>query len=321
MQKINRLIMLNQMAGPLFRELAEDLSFLYKDGCLLLTGHPDTLNANLEKFPKLVIQETPIYNRSSKVNRVVSWLRYITSISRFIIFSKKGDVILLVSNPPIVGPWVWLLTRIKPIPYGVLIYDIYPEVLIRLGILKETNIVAKIWKRINRSVYKHASLIVTIGNRMAKTIQKQIKESPLKVSVVAPWADVDVIKPLLRVNNPYAARFSKGEKFVVMYSGNMGISHDIDSILEAARLLRNDHRISFLFIGDGAKSTELEAFISKHDLKNVSLFPFQPEDMLPYTLSIADISLVTLDEGMEDLMVPSKTFFLLSRGICFAGYF
>ena len=319
MQEVKRLIMFNQMAGPLFRELAEDLSFKYEDGCLLLTGHPDTLDANLDKYPQLAIQATPAYNRSSNLGRAVSWVKYIVSISRYVIFSRKGDVILFVSNPPIIGPWVWFLPRFKPIPYGVLIYDIYPEVLIRLGVLKETNIIAKLWTRINKSVYKHSSLIVTLGNRMAEVIKTQLEHSPNEVSVVSPWVDVDLIKPLIKSNNPHADRFSKGRKFVVMYSGNMGESHDLESIVEAARLLDKEDHISFTLIGEGEKRNDIKAFIEKHDLKNVFLFPFQPEDMLPYTLPIADISIVTMDEGMEDLMVPSKTFFYLASGSALLG--
>ena len=91
--KITRLIMLNQMAGPLFRELAEDLAPLYKDGCVLMTGHPDTLQYQLSEKSKLSIKAGPVYNRASKLRRVQSWLSYLMASTSHILSAKSGDAI------------------------------------------------------------------------------------------------------------------------------------------------------------------------------------------------------------------------------------
>lgn len=312
MKRVQRLIMLNQMAGPLFRELAEDLAPLYEKGCLLVTGHPDTLSKDVAKNPNLIIKPAAAYNRGSLLKRLMSWTLYVFSVSKYIIFAKRDEAILLVSNPPILGAYVWLLASIRRIPYAVLVYDIYPEVLIQLKVLRATGLPARFWRYVNRRVYSKASLIITIGNRMANTIQKSVTNK--KVKVVPPWVDIDKIKPIESINNPYFDDFTDKNKFVVMYSGNMGLSHDIDSILQAAKLLSHNEDIRFLFIGEGDKRSDIESFMKETDLNNISLFPFQPESKLPFTLSIADISLVSLDEGMEDLMVPSKAFSYIAAG-------
>ena len=314
-ENINRLILLNQMAGPLFRELAEDLSPMYQSGCVLVTGHPDTLALENDYRRKLVISPAPGHNRSSKFQRVLSWLKYVLFISKSVLFAKTGDGILLVSNPPILGGWVFLLTRLNKVPYSVLVLDIHPEVYVRLGVLKENNILVKIWYYMNSVVYKNACGVVTIGERMAKLVKAQCSKNMPDVAVVPLWVDTNTIKPIPRSDNPYALHFLKAtDKFVVLYSGNMGSSHDIESMLVAALILRKVTEIKFLFIGEGDKFRFVEEFVQKHQLDNVALFPFQPEAVIKYTLPLADVALVSLGHGMEDLMVPSKTFYYLAAG-------
>jgi len=313
--KINRLIMLNQMAGPLFRELAEDLAPLYESGCVLVTGHPDTVALKVGKESKLVIKPAPKHNRNSKFQRVRSWLQYVLFISKSVLLARAGDGILLVSNPPILGGWVWLLTRLNKIPYAVLVLDIHPEVFIRLGALKKDSLVVKLWYSMNRLVYKNANAVITIGKRMADLVNSQLPLGAPDVAIVSLWVDVNNIKPISRNKNPYALDFIKSsDEFIVLYSGNMGSSHDIDSMLMAALTLRDITKIKFLFIGEGDKYKDVEDFIQKHRLTNVALFPFQPESMIKYTLPLADVSLVSLDQGMEDLMIPSKSFYYLAAG-------
>ena len=113
MSNKKRLIMLNQMAGPLFRELAEGLSPFFGDGCILFTGHPDTLKLKDMVTSKLIIQEAPIYDRSSIVKRVLSWIKYLFATTNLILNSKESDSFMIVSNPPILGGWFWLLNKFK----------------------------------------------------------------------------------------------------------------------------------------------------------------------------------------------------------------
>ena len=119
---------------------------------------------------------------------------------------------------------------------------------------------------------------------------------------------------MTRDQNPFARQVVQNDDIVVLYSGNIGTSHDIDSILAAAEILQVDSRIRFVFIGDGSKRFSVEEYISCFPDGNVKYYPFQPEPMLPYTLPLGDISLVSLDEGLEELMVPSKFFSYLAAG-------
>ena len=311
---MRRLILLNQSTGSLFHQLASGLSHHYPDGCALVTGNASSAEAMSEAVPRLSVHAAPTYDRRSRVRRVLSWVRYVLRTTRYVLRARKGDAILLVSNPPLVGPWVWLLTHLRRVPYAVLVYDIHPDVLVGLGVLRERGIPARIWQSINRRVYRRALAVITIGHRMAAVIQKQVGEDQPKVAVVPPWVDVDSIRPVPRDRNPHADSYVPQDALVVLYSGNLGASHDIDSILEAARQLKEDPDIFFLLIGGGEKFPEAASFAERHGLNNLRVLPWQPVDRIPFTLPLGDIALVALDEGMEDYMVPSKTFSYLAAG-------
>ena len=317
MSKVKRLIMLNQMAGPLFCELAEGLSNEFVDGVVLHTGHPDAKNINSSGNIQLIT--APEYNRKSRLTRGLTWVRYLISTTKLILFSKKSDGFLLSSNPPILGIWFWLLNFFKKNPYMVLVYDIYPDVLIEISVVQQSNIIVKIWNWLNKKVYRDAKSIVTLGKHMAKRLSTSNDLSLSKISIVPPWVDTDFIKPLAYENNPLAKNFNPGGKHIVLYSGNMGVSHDIDTMLGAVKQLRKRDDILFLFIGGGDKYQAVVDYQKSHQLDNIAIYPYQEESDLPYTMALASISLVALDGGAQELMIPSKVFYYMAAGSAVIG--
>jgi glycosyltransferase involved in cell wall biosynthesis len=314
MIEVRRLILLNQMAGPLFRELAEGLTPYYLDGCLLLTGHHDTLAMQDQLPENLKIESAPVYDRSTMSRRAFSWLKYLFAATHMILGAKKTDGFLIVSNPPVLGSWFWLLNKLHRRPYTVLIYDIHPDVLVLMGIVGKNNLIVKVWHWINRELYADAAAVVTLGSRMATLLTKHYTINKKWLYVIPPWVDVEIIKPIPFGENPLLMSFNPDVKKVILYSGNMGVSHDIDSMLEAAKLLRERKDLLFLFIGSGEKWQFAVDFSEKYNLKNIQVHPFQTEDRLPMTMALATISLVALDEGAEELMLPSKVFYYMAAG-------
>ena len=319
MSKVKRLIMLNQMAGPLFCELAEGLSNEFPDGVALHTGHPDAKNINNNASGNIQLITAPEYNRKSRLTRVLSWVWYLISTTKLILFAKKSDSFLLSSNPPILGIWFWLLNFFKKNPYIVLVYDIHPDVLVEMGVVQQNNIVVKIWNWLNKKVYRDAKSIITLGKHMAKRLSTSNDLSLGKISIIHPWVDIDFIKPLAYKNNPLAKKFNPKGKYVVLYSGNMGISHDIDTMLGAAKQLRNREDIVFLFIGGGDKYQTVVDYQKSHQLDNIAIYPYQEESDLPYTMTLASISLVALGGGAQELMIPSKVFYYMAAGSAVIG--
>jgi glycosyltransferase involved in cell wall biosynthesis len=321
MNNIKKVLFLNQMAGPLFRELAEDLSKNFKDKSELYTGHPDTLEY-IGRIETLDISKSPLYNRKSKLTRVFSWLKYTILAFLKVLFAPKGTLIFIVSNPPLLGPLAWFVSKLRKLPYVVLVYDMHPDTMISFGVLKESSIAVKIWRYINKCVWEKAAAVYTIGDVMAErlTAQFDVKKTQLKhVGVIPPWADTENIKPIEKSLNPLVNELCQTDCITVLYSGNMGISHDIDSMLKAAKLLREQANIKFLFIGEGEKWQSAYDYVEQEKLTNVQVLPFQPEERLPYTMALGDISLVALDKGAEGLMVPSKMYYYMAAGSAVIG--
>jgi len=319
MKQNSRLVMLNQMAGPLFRELAEGLAPCFSEGALLFTGHPDTLSKSYNPSGNLKTLSAPGYDRRSKLRRVFSWLRYLIASTRLILGSRKSDLFLLVSNPPIMGGWFLLLNKILKRPYAVLVYDLHPDVWVTIGVLGVNSPIVWFWHHMNKMVYRDAKVVITLGKYMAHRIRENYKSCDLKIEVIPPWADSHFIKPLSYSSNPLSKEFNPEGKNVVLYSGNMGISHDIDSMLEAARFLSFRKDILFLFIGAGACWKNVLKFKKKYALTNLEVYSFQVEERLPYTMALATVSMVALDDGAEGLMIPSKVFYYLAAGSAVIG--
>lgn len=323
MNKIRRVFFLNQMTGPLFRELCIDTAKEFKHECTLYTGHPDTiLDFENNTHENIRLIKSVGYNRSSLLTRVISWLLYSAGAFFRILFTPRDTLLFAVSNPPTLGVVTWLATRITGHKYIVLVYDIHPDTLVQFGKLRPNSVVTKIWRWINRIVYHNSLGIYTIGEVMAKRLENNFDVSKTKlgqVGVIPPWADVNTLKPLNKSDNVFANEVECVDKVTVLYSGNMGISHDIESMLEAAKILSNEDSINFIFIGEGQKWQYVFDQINEHNLQNVKIFPFQPEEKLKYTMTVGDISIVALDKGAEGLMIPSKMYYYMASGAAIIG--
>ncbi len=312
--KSSRILFLNQMAGPLFIELAEDISAQWPVG-ELFTGHPDTINER--QTDSLRIVAAPKYKRDNYILQLLSWTHYLIRAFFRYLFLNKNTFVFLVPFPPFLDFTAYFFKRIRGQRYAVLIYDIYPDAQINFGPLKESGLIAQIWRKINRVSWENAEVVFTIGYKMAENLERMFdsgKTPAGKVIVIPNWASTDWIKPLAKEENEFARQYDQVGKLTVMYSGNLGQTHDIDTILEAAKELKGNDSIRFMIIGEGAKKDLVEQAKSKEDLHNMTVLGFQPEETLPYSLTTADIAIITLDSGSEGLSVPSKTYYSMASG-------
>ena len=206
----------------------------------------------------------------------------------------------------------WIMKKIKGQRYIFLIHDIYPDIAIKLGYLKENSPIVKLWNKINRLILKDADTIVVLGNYMKKVIEKKTRDKE-KIEVIPNWADENFIKPLEKKNNWFSKKYGLEDKFVVLYSGNIGLFQRLETIIEAAERL-TDKNIIFLFIGDGGKKEKLKELVNEKNLKNIKFLPYQPLEVLPYSLTSSDVSIITLEKGAEGLGVPSKTYNIMASG-------
>lgn len=201
--------------------------------------------------------------------------------------------------------------------YAVMVHDIYPDLLVTLADYRASHPVVRVWRWLNRLAYNHATVVITLGEFMAANLATQFDASRTqrgRVEVVYPWVDTDKIRPFPKHKNWFAKKYEQSDKLTVMYSGNMGLGHDIEAILSAANALRSEPHIQFMLIGSGPKWNFAQEFIAREGLDNVRILPWQDESTLPFSLPTADIALVSLEHGLEGFAIPSKAIYSMAAG-------
>nr|MBC8485150.1 glycosyltransferase family 4 protein [Bacteroidota bacterium] len=234
----------------------------------------------------------------------------------------KPRLVLFVSNPPFVPFIGFLLKLLSAQRYAILVYDIYPDILIGLNHISETSIITRIWSRANKVVYENSVAVVTIGDRMANTLENSFDSSKTftgKVDVIHNCANSDQFKPIPKESNTFAVEYNQIDKLTVMYSGNFGYSHSFENIVNVAKKLIKDETINIFLIGGGSRKNSIISEIQIKNLVNIICLPYQDDIVFPKALASADIALITMTAGSEELMVPSKIYYSMAVGSALIG--
>lgn len=225
----------------------------------------------------------------------------------------RGDILLVTTEPPYL-PLLGLLTNLFfGVSYVCLLYDLYPDAAVELNVVRSNNWLVKFWDFINRWIWKQAQAIIVLSPTMKDRVVAKCPEIEHKISVIHSWADPNYITPLEKNQNWFAHQHNLVDKFTVLYSGNMGRCHDMETIIKAAEILKNDP-IQFVFIGAGAKQKVCLEKATQQQLNNCLFLPYQDQLTLPYSLTAADLSLVSISAGLEGIIAPSKLYGILASG-------
>jgi len=225
----------------------------------------------------------------------------------------RGDLILFVSEPPYLQTLGFILNLLFGTAYACLVYDLYPDVVEGLDVLPPHHPILKIWDRLNRWVWRHAEQVIVPCGTMRDRILQKHPELQNAITVIHNWSDPSWIKPLAKAENPFVQTHQLGDRFTVLYSGNMGRCHDMDTILGAAQELDGEP-IEFVFIGGGPKLKQCQQQVAEWKLSNCRFLPYQDKTLLPQSLTACNLHLVSIDVGMEGLVAPSKFYSALSSG-------
>jgi thymidylate kinase len=315
------LLILNQMAGPMTWELAVDLGSALGQ-VAMLTGHPDTLAKGSNQGVSL--HRSVAYRRGTALERSWCWFRYAVHAFFWVWRFPATTPILAFTNPPVI-PWVcWMLRVLRGTPYAIMVHDIYPDAAVRLGFASPRHPIVRLWQRLNRSAYQRSTAVLALGKHMAAYLEQQFDPAltrAKRIRIVPPWADGLRMACPKKEDNWFARKYRQVDCLTVMYSGNMGRGHDIETLLEVAERLRDDRRVHFMFIGAGPKWNTVKEFLiqrpSGHD--NVTLLRWQDESVIPFSLATADVSVVSLEPELTGLAVPSKAYYFLAAGAPLLG--
>jgi glycosyltransferase involved in cell wall biosynthesis len=167
--------------------------------------------------------------------------------------------------------------------------------------------------RINRYLLREADAVVALGERMKRRLVEEKGAAPARVHVIHNWADCEAITPGPK-DNAFARAHGLADRFVLMHSGNVGLSQNLDLLVEAAARLQSRDRLVIAVVGDGARRRTLEEQASRRGLANIRFFPYQPKELLHQSFASADAFLVSLKPGLEGYIVPSKLYGILASG-------
>lgn len=252
--------------------------------------------------------KTVKYDKSSTLKRLLTWVGAFVHLLWVVWRRGKHCHLVLVSNPPL-NVFVPLFTRKK---FSFIVYDLYPDSLFSQGFVKRNSFLGRWWMTKNKQIFAKADCVFTLSEDMKKAVVQYVAED--KIKIVYNWAHNEHIRPIDKKENVFLADLKLQDKFIVLYSGNMGMTHDIDVLVDVADRLKENDKIHFLFIGEGAKKAVVEEKVARYSLKNCSVLPYQPLEVLPYSMGAADLAVVTTDAKQSGLSVPSKTYTYLATG-------
>ena len=270
---------------------------------------------SIERLPKIPL------DKNSLLGRAVGALTYFLAALIKLILSNRDALLLIGTDPPFLPFLGWLMNRVRGQNYVVVVFDIYPDIAVELGRLKKTGLLVRFWNLINSISFSKAKATITLGERMKRVLlDKCLRSNPnALVTVIPTWEDGQWIQPRTKSENWFCQKHGLTNKTVVLYSGNMGLAHDLISVIDAANVLRDHRNLVFLFIGGGPQQQRLVELATRKCLQNVQFLPYQPLEVTPYSLSSADIAVVSMKPGTEGLCLPSKLQTALASGAAILG--
>lgn len=301
--------------GQLLTELAEDLVAKHQCDVTIVAGYP-VASATLlpaaatHNGVRIIRARGTTWSPRKFTGRAMNYVTYFLSATWAAIKLPSPDVAIALTDPPIIG-----LTALAARPRRGMIFfcqDIFPEV---AGLLEDFHspVVNSMLERLNRFLVRRATRIIALGETMALRLVQGKGADRSKITIIHNWADTSAIVPSGRRNHFSAAHDLDG-RFVVLHAGNIGLSQNLDVVLDAAALLRHRPEIVMLFIGDGNRKAALQEIAASRGLTNVRFLPFQPRDQLRWTYASSDVCLVSLKPGLAGYIVPSKLYPILAAG-------
>ncbi len=246
-------------------------------------------------------------------DKLIIMLAYVIYAGFLSLFGPRVDHNLFLTQPPLFFVWGVLLQRLRRQPYTIVLMDLYPDVAIQAGLLAKEGLITGLSFRVSRYGLLHADHVIAIGRCMQERLLASGVDAS-RIEVIPNWADEKLIMPFPHTENDFRKQMGWQDKFVVMYSGNIGLTHHFSDILQVARRLQDVSDLLFVFVGDGRRRLEVERFVARHQLSNLQMLPIQPHSQLAQSLGAGDLHFVCLGRGFSGLVVPSKIYGVLAAG-------
>jgi colanic acid biosynthesis glycosyl transferase WcaI len=260
------------------------------------------------------------YDKNRMLLRLVNLLTFTMAALGFALLKlRRGDTVLVVTNPPTLPAALALAGWLRGARLCLLVHDVYPEVLSVAGVLSRQSLAYRLLDGASKILLRRFDRIVVLGRDMRDIIAGKLGGDSTRINIIPNWGDVDEIYPLPPGRNTLRRELYLGGKFVVQFSGNIGRTHDLDSVLATAYALRDRTDIRFLLVGQGGKLRGATDELSRRGLHNVILLPRQPRARLAEMLGCSDLTIIAFVEEMRGLSVPSRMYNVMAAGVPIAA--
>ncbi|WP_187265829.1 glycosyltransferase family 4 protein [Alkalisalibacterium limincola] len=302
---IRRLVIVNQAANYLTIGFANAFNRRF-ESVTLIAGSVHVQGESLA--PDIKVRHINRWHERPALRKAVSFAGALARMWWLLMTRYRGHEVLFVSVPPM----GYLLNLVLPHRFSMVIWDIYPDTLKITG-MRDSHPLYRAWAWLNRRSFRKAHRIFTISEVMADALAVYVRRERLLIQPI--WAMFQGGERIAREENPFLRDQAVGGRFVVQYSGNIGVTHNVELLIDVAERLKGDTRILFQIIGRGPREPAIRRRVEQAGLANVQMLPFQSDDMFPYSLSAADLGVVVLDARVAQGSVPSKAYNLMSMGV------
>ena len=309
-----------EATGQLLTELTTDLSQWFD--VTVIAGRPNHVDQDANPDSGLADDYRGVtvrrvwhsrFSKYSSLGRLINLATFTLAAWRAARrLSRQPDVIVVQSDPfflPLIGRRLQL--RYGNCPLVCYLQDLYPDVAVAVGKVREGWLTQTI-RKLLFNVYRHSQKVVVLSTDMRQRC-KEYGVPTETVEVVSNWADTNDVRPI-KSNNAFRRQHGLEDRFIVMYSGNMGLAHDLDTLLDAANLLRDREDLEWVFVGDGARRESAIHRAEQLGLSRIRFLPYQPRSFLTHSLSAADVHLVSVRPRTTACVMPSKFYGILASG-------
>lgn len=258
----------------------------------------------------------PEFRKNFALSRILNILAYFFSAIAATFRVERQDYIFTISQPPILGGMLGVIgKRVKKAKLIYNIQDFNPEQ-VRAVQFTQSKLVLGIMMTLDKYSCKQADRVVVVGRDMIETLKKRFIDLP-DYAYINNWINEKEIIPLSADHRQvvqFKQKYGLQDKFVVMYSGNIGLYYDLQNIVKVIEKFQDRSDVTFAFIGEGSVLEELRDYQKRHQVTNVVFIPYQDKSSLVYSLNAGDVHFVVNAKGIKGVSVPSKLYGVMAAG-------
>ncbi|HAT4204373.1 glycosyltransferase family 4 protein [Clostridium perfringens] len=265
----------------------------------------------------LIRVRVPEFDKKNKISRIKNLLAYFMNSIIATIKLDKFDYIYSISQPPILGGTLGVIGKfLKGGKFIYNIQDFNPEQTMAVGYSKN-KFILNLAMFLDKWNCKKSDKVIVVGRDMQETLNERFKNKKVPNNVfINNWIDEKEVHPIVsheEIDN-FKCKYGLNDKFIIMYSGNIGLYYDLENIIKVIGKFKDRDDIIFAFVGDGSVKEKIEKYSIQNDLDNVKFIPYQPKEKLKYSLNSADVHWVVNAKGIKGVSVPSKLYGVMAVG-------